>query len=283
MAEDINALKPAIKKPSTEDVNALRLTQKVPTIAEIMADLGDAERRAKYEDVLKGGSLSKKYRTPLTSSSLYLLGMANRTPDPERYLESLNAAYGDAQLKFDIKDHPFMARGAVYPERPNVGEIYNLRFGENTIPHELEHTAQLRAKTNPKVEPLSFASNSIANQQKNFQFSELLNRENKMPEESRKSIFPASNYKNSDKEFNANIAAYALRAAARGEDFINTPEGRELFPDKASQMYYYNNILPQVPSIRGLRENAELKPFQPRDPNASYANQLVRNVKNFFR
>jgi hypothetical protein len=283
MAENINALKPAIKEPQTEDVNTLRLTQKVPTIAEIMADLGDAERRAKYEDFLKGGKLNKKDRTPLTSASLYLLGMANRTPDPERYLESLNAAYADSQLKFDIHNHPLMARGAVKLDKPNVSEIYDLSFGQNTIPHELEHTAQLKAKTNPNRQKLSFAENSIANQQKNFQFSELFNRERKMPEEQRNAIFTAGNYRDNDREFNANIAAYALRAAARGEDFINTPEGRELFPDRASQMYYYNNILPQVPSMFGLRENAELKPFEPRNPNASYANQLVRNVKNFLR
>lgn len=283
MAEDINALRPARKEPSTEDVNALRLTQKIPTVAEIMADLGDAERRAKYEDFLKGGKLNRKDRTPFTSASLYLLGMANRTPDPERYLESLNAAYGSSQLKFDIKNHPLMARGSVSPETPNVGEIYDLSVGQNTIPHELEHTAQLKAKTNPKVSPLSFASNSIANQQKNFEFSELFNRERKMPEERSRAIFSAGNYRENDREFNANIAAYALRAAARGEDFINTPEGRELFPDRASQMYYYNNILPQVPSIRGLRENAELKPFEPRDPYASYAGQAIRKVKNFLR
>lgn len=283
MAEDINALRPARKEPSTEDVNALRLTQKVPTVAEIMADLGDAERRAKYEDFLKGGKLNRKDWTPFTSASLYLLHTANKTPDPERYLESLNAAYGSSQLKFDLKKHPLGYGGAVYPNRPNISEVYQLDFAENIIPHELEHTAQFNAKTNPKKERLSFSENAIARDQKNFQGSQLFNRESKMPKEISKPIFFGTNYRDNFNEFNANIAAHSLLAAARGEDFINTPEGRELFPDKASQMYYYNNILPQVPSIRGLRENAELKPFEPRDPYASYAGQAIRKVKNFLR
>ena len=59
MADDINALTPARKEPQTEDVNALRLTQKVPTVAEIMADLGDAERRAKVRLELAGMYLGR--------------------------------------------------------------------------------------------------------------------------------------------------------------------------------------------------------------------------------
>lgn len=279
MADDINALKPP-KKEIGENVNALQ--PKVPTISEIMADLGDPDRRAKYQSFLDGGKLNRKDRTPLTSTSLYLLGMANRTPDPERYLESLNAAYGGSQLKFDIKDNP-LVRGAVSYDRPNLAEVYGLNFGENTIPHELEHTLQLNAKANPRGEPLSFGESSIARGNKGFQFGELLRREREMPQAQREAVFPSGNYRDNDREFNANIAAYALRSAARGEDFINTPEGRALFPDEKSQKYYYQNILPQVTSAYGFASNENKAPFQPRDPNESYANKLVRNVKNFLR
>jgi hypothetical protein len=282
MADDINLLRANKKVVRNEDVNELRPEPKIPTVAEIMADLGDADRRATYEDFLNGGKLNKKYVTPLTGASLRLLGMANRTPNPNRYLESLNATYRDSQLKFDINDQDGI-RGFVHPNQPNVANITYLGFGENTIPHELEHTLQHSARTNPKVEKLSFAETSVANQQKNYQASEALGRSNKMPEEQKNAIFPSSNYKESFNEFNANIASYAFRAAAKGEDFINTPEGRALFPDEASQRYYYNNILPQITSASGLRENANLKPYQPRNPNASYANQLVRSVKNFLR
>lgn len=280
MAEDINALKRP-KKEIGENVNSLQ--PRVPTINEILADLGDPDRRAKYEDFLKNGDLlRKKDVTPVSKASLFLLLMANREPDPERYLESLSAAYGGSQLKFDVKKHPLYS-GAVYPSRPNIGEIYRLDNGQNTIPHELEHTLQLNARLNSKREPLSYVNRSIANQNKGFQFGELLSREREMPEEQRKSIFPAPNYRDNDREFNANIAAYALQTNARGEDFINTPEGKALFPDKKSQKYYYENILPQVTSAYGFAENENKKPFQPRNPNESYANKLVRNVKNFLR
>jgi len=279
MAEDINALKPP-KKETGENVNSLQ--PKIPTINEILADLGDPDRRAKYQSFLDGGKLNRKDRTPLTQTSLYLLGMANRSPNPERYLESLSAAYGGSQLKFDIRQNP-LVRGLVNPDRPNIGEVYDLSIGENTIPHELEHTLQLNARLNSKTPPLSFASRSIAGQNKGFQFGELLKREREMPEEQRAAIFPSGNYLDNDREFNANIAAYALRSAARGEDFINTPEGKALFPDEKSQKYYYQNILPQVTSAYGFASNENRKPFQPRNPNESYANKLVRNVKNFLR
>jgi len=279
MADDINALKPP-KKEVGENVNALQ--PKIPTISEIIADLGDPDRRAKYQNFLDGGKLDRKYRTPLTSTSLYLLGMANRSPDPERYLESLNAAYGGSQLKFDIKQNP-LVRGLVHPDRPNIGEVYDLSIGENTIPHELEHTLQLNARLNSKREPLSFSKGAIARGNKGFEFGELLRRERDLPEEQRAAIFPSANYQKNDLEFNANIAAYALRSAARGEDFINTPEGKALFPDWKSQKYYYQNILPEVTSAYGFAQNENRKPFEPRNPNESYANKLVRNVKNFLR
>lgn len=279
MSEDINALKPP-KKEVGENVNALQ--PKVPTIAEILADLGDPDRRANYEKFLDTGKFDRKYRTPLTSTSLYLLGMAKRTPDPDRYLESLNAAYGGSQLKFDIKDNP-LVRGRVHPDKPNLAEVYGLRIGENTIPHELEHTLQLNARLNSKTEPLSQPEKVIANRNKGYEFGELLRREREMPDEQRNAVFPSGNYRANDYEFNANIAAYALRSAARGEDFINTPEGRALFPDERSQKYYYQNILPEVTSAYGFASNENKSPFQPRNPNASYANQLVRNVKNFLR
>jgi hypothetical protein len=279
MAEDINALKPP-KKETGENVNSLQ--PKIPTINEILADLGDPDRRAKYQSFLDGGKLNRKDRTPLTQTSLYLLGMANRSPNPERYLESLSAAYGGSQLKFDIRQNP-LVRGLVNPDRPNIGEVYDLSIGENTIPHELEHTLQLNAKANPRGEPLNFGESSIARGNRGFQFGELLRREREMPQEQRDTVFPSGNYRDNDREFNANIAAYALRVNARGEDFINTPEGRALFPDEKSQKYYYQNILPQVTSAYGFASNENRKPFQPRNPNESYANKLVRNVKNFLR
>ena len=49
------------------------------------------------------------------------------------------------------------------------------------------------------------------------------------------------------------------------------------------QKYYYQNILPQVTSAYGFASNENRRPFEPRNPNESYANKLVRNVKNFLR
>lgn len=282
MADDINTLRATRKVVSDENVNALRPEPSIPTIAEIMADLGDSERRAKYEDFLNGGKLTKKYITPLTGASLRLLGMANRTPNPNRYLESLNASYPTSQLNFDV-DNENSIRGFVKKDQPNIANITNLSFGQNTIPHELEHTLQFRAGAMPIDPAMTTADKVLANDRKSREGYKILGRMGSMDEEMRNSVFPSSNYKDNYNETNANIAAYALRSAARGEDFINTPEGRALFPDEASQRYYYNNILPQVTSMSGLRENANLRPFEPRNPNASYANQLVRGVKNFLR
>jgi hypothetical protein len=124
----------------------------------------------------------------------------------------------------------------------------------------------------------------IGNQQsrmRNTQYAyEMLDRLNKMPEEQKKDMLIGGNIGQNIREIKANIADAAISAAARGEDFINTPMGKELFPDKRGQQFFFTNILPQVPSIYGFRENAGKEPpiVNKYDPNASYARRLLNTL-----
>ena len=260
----------------------------LPTISEVVGLIG--ANRERFDDIVKGKPANQKDMTKNEVIAIRLLFAANQTPDPDRYLESLNAAYGPSQIDFDLNTRysgPLAAAlGYVDPTRPNEANIISFRHDlKNVIPHELEHTLQYgeRNKKYTSTEGLSDWQ-KIGNQQsrmRNTQYAyEMLDRLNKMPEEQKKDMLIGGNIGQNIREIKANIADAAISAAARGEDFINTPMGKELFPDKRGQQFFFTNILPQVPSIYGFRENAGKEPpiVNKYDPNASYARRLLNTL-----
>lgn len=225
-----------------------------PTVGELIAEIGSGKQK-------------------LNPNAAELLQTANKTPDPVRYFETLNP-YTDSRISFNTGYNAFgrpNIGGYVDTREPNIANIVNLRGIENTVPHELEHTLQLQKGKDQQFQGKPF--NDVGYAQTVF------DRLNAMPEEQRKLIAQGANVARHPDELLANIAAYSALSHAKGIDFINTPEGKALFPDAEGQSYYYNAILPNVRSIYGYRENAGTQKYV-NDPRDSYATQAVGFLKN---
>ena len=209
-----------------EDLFALKPQPKpaVPTVQELLAEIG--KNPARYE-----AKYPAKDFTPLDMQAYQLMQAAKKTPDANRYLESLNP-YFDSQLRFDIGAGS--DAGYVKFKEPNVAVMQQLKDVKNTIPHELTHTLQLgKGKdVNPNLE----------NNHQTFL------RQNDLSQEMRDKVFPSSNVTNM-KEVWANVAARAHEVNAAGGDFINSPEGKALFPTNTEQRDYYTNAMPGVNSM----------------------------------
>lgn len=194
----------------------------------LIADIG--RNRAEYERIAQGGAFDSRQFTPENIYAMRLLQAARATPDPERYLETLSP-YHRAQLQFELDPYS-RELGAVYLDEPNKAVIKRLDQVSNTIPHELTHTQQLR-----KAHGIDFEDDTGA-----------LIRAQGLTPEMRKSVLPSANVNNM-KEVWANINARAHEVNAAGGDFINSPEGRAMFPTPALQREYYTRALPGVNSL----------------------------------
>ena len=228
-----------------------------PTVRELMEIIGGD--REKFERLASGESFNPKDFTPKEMQAAQLLFSANQTKDPERYLESLNP-FHDSQLDYKLRDTNF--GGFVSRKEPNTAVIRRLAESESIVPHELTHTLQLRdaARGNtisrdivPYIEKLS-------------------------PETKEKIFGTAVNRFDTPREIYANLNDYAMRRNAAGEDFVNSPEGRELLPNRRMQGQYYSNTMPGIQSIYGYREDTGEK-FK-RNPRDSYANQVLKYLQN---
>ena len=251
--EDIMNLKP---QPKAQDTSFAQVDS-------LLADIG--RNQEEYERIARGGSFDRKKFTPENIYAMRLLQAANATPDPARYLESLNP-YHSSQLQFKL--NPFTnVLGYVDPAEPNKAVIQRLEQVENTIPHELTHTLQLgrgAAVEKGGIDKLIEMSRS----------ENLARRKTALPEEMRKSVFPSANVNNA-REIWANINARAHLINAAGGDFINSPEGRALFPTNTEQRDYYTNAMPSVNSI-----TPDTGTFVPNrsNPNESYAAKIRRKL-----
>lgn len=220
-------------KPSKEDLMNLKPQPKAQdtsfaSVRSLLADIGSNQEE--YERIAQGGAFDRRKFTPENIYAMRLLQAANATPDPARYLEALNP-YLDSQLQFEL--NPFTREaGYVSKSEPNKVVIQRLEEVANTIPHELTHTLQLGKGANP-----NFENNTQA-----------FVRARGLPAEMRKSVFPSANVDNI-KEVWANVNARAHEVNAAGGDFINSPEGKALFPTNTEQRDYYTNAMPGVNSI----------------------------------
>jgi hypothetical protein len=219
----------------------------------LLADIG--KNRAEYERIAQGGTFDRKKFTPENIYAMRLLQAANATPDPERYLESLNPYHG-SQLQFDLSNPNSNVLGYVNRSEPNKAVIQSMKRVDDLIPHELTHTLQWGKGLNPKIEN---------NQQ-------TMRRAQSLPIEMQNAMMPSGNSFQNMKEVWANVAARAHLVNAAGGDFINSPEGRALFPTNTEQRDYYTNAMPGVNSV-----TPSTGTFVPN--NQTLLQRVVRNAK----
>lgn len=227
-----------------------------PTVRELMEIIGSD--REKFEKLASGEPFNPKDFTPKELQAAQLLFSANRTKDPERYLESLNP-FHDSQLDYRLRNTNL--GGFVSRSEPNTAVIRRLADSESIVPHELTHTLQLR----------DAARGNTINRDL-YPYIERLS-----PETKEKIFGTAPNRFDNPREVYANLNDYAMRRNAEGEDFVNSPEGRELLLDRRAQGRYYANTMPGIPSIYGYREDKG-EGFK-RNPRDSYATQLLDYLK----
>jgi len=228
-----------------------------PTVRELMEIIGSD--REKFELLASGSPFNPRDFTPKELQAAQLLFLANQTKDPERYLESLNP-FHDSQLDYRLRDTNM--GGFVSRKEPNTAVIRRLAESESIVPHELTHTLQLRDAAR---------GNTISRDL--YPYIEKLS-----PETKDKIFGAAPNRFDNPREVYANLNDYAMRRNAEGEDFVNSPEGRELLPNRRMQGQYYANTMPGIPSIYGYREDTGEK-FR-RDPRDSYATQVLKYLQN---
>ena len=238
-----------------EDLFALKPQPKpaVPTVRELVAEIG--KNPARYE-----AKYPAKDFTPLEMQAYQLMQAAKTTPNAGRYLESLNP-YFDSQLRFDIGAGG--DAGYVKFKEPNIAVMQKLQDVKNTIPHELTHTLQLGKGKGVELE----------------RDQQVMQRAQAMPIEMQKTMMPSGNRFDDMREVWANINARAHEVNAAGGDFINSPEGRALFPTPEKQREYYTKSMPGVnsltPSTGTFAANAPA-PAPADRSKQSYAQQALR-------
>ena len=208
-----------------EDLFALKPQPKpaIPTVRELVAEIG--KNPARYE-----AKYPPKDATPVQMQAYQLMQAARKTPDANRYLESLNP-YFDSQLRFDIGAGS--DAGYVKFKEPNIAVMQKLEDVKNTIPHELTHTLQLGKGANVNLEG----------------DRQVMQRAQGLPAAMQQSVLPSDNRFENMKEVWANVNARAHEVNAAGGDFINSPEGRALFPTPELQREYYTKSMPSVNSM----------------------------------
>ena len=231
-----------------------------PTVRELLEILGND--RDKYERLASGEEYNRKDYSANEIQAAKLLHTANKTKDPERYLGSLNP-FHDSQLNYALANTNL--KGLVSSKEPNTALIRRLAESESIVPHELTHTLQLRNENR---------GNKLG--------KEIYPYVSALPKKTRDKIFgDAGNRFDNPNEVYANLNDYAMREAAAGGDFVNSPEGRALLPDRKSQGQYYANTMPGVQSIYGYREDSNIPEDKfKRDSRDSYATQLVKYAKH---
>jgi hypothetical protein len=229
-----------------------------PTVRELLEIIGND--RDKYERLAKGEEFNPKDYSANEIQAVKLLHTANKTEDPERYLESLSP-FHDNQLNYALKNTNF--KGFVTRKEPNTTVMR--RMDPATLPHELTHSLQYHNedrgnKLSTELYPYIRGLDSEAQD---------------------KTFGKAPNRFDNPSEVYANLNARAFLQNAAGGDFVNSPEGRALLPDRKSQGQYYANTMPGIQSIYGYREDSKIPEDRfKRDSRDSYATQLAKYVKH---
>lgn len=240
------------------------------------------DKLARNKDIWKGYSL---FRNPVALAAFNLFSTAAKTKDPDSYLATLTP-YGDSRVRIDFNaPAPSSgAKGHVDYDQPSVANLYSEAYAPTTLPHELEHTLQI-TRPIPTIGGNDSNKGVPVGALSDEQGRALSSRISALPAKHKAKMFHAENAFDNDYETRANIASYAQNLAAKGVSFLDTPEGKALYPDRAAQDYFVKTIMPGTVSMYGYREdrNAPASPRRPTvDPNTPYANQMYNRVLNYF-
>lgn len=209
-----------------DDINDLK-PQSKPTLADIMAEIGG--NRKELERIVGGGKYYPGRMSQTQLEAIRLLQAAKQTSNPDRWLETMQP-YDKANIEFNLNNST--EAGYVDKDDPNRAVIQNMRDVANTVPHELTHTLQLNRGAGMGLDS----------------DMGLLDRAQTLSPDMRNSVFPSANRFDNPLEAWANINSRAHNVAAEGGDFINSPEGKALFPDQVDQRDYYTKAMPGVNS-----------------------------------
>lgn len=279
-----------------DDLMELKDEDPVPTVREILADIG--KNADKYETILdKSGPemyWEKTYspKNAVERGSLVLFAAAKQSgADPEEYLSRFGP-YLDSKINALPKFHT--ASGWVNTSRPDIANISaSARRVEgrvsDTIPHELEHTLQQLNKEDPYFQEVTKDSGRVV---KRFgiwdqRYEDLQKRLDALPPEQRKEItedHPVfGRYLRQGNELFARLRAREMLEAARGNDFYQTEMGQALLPDDKDKAYMVSSTLPGQASMTPpwSFEQTDNPPRRKETKDKSYARQVLEMLPKF--
>lgn len=237
------------------------------TIREALAELG--KNKKEYASLASKGEDARDIEDPLKNAAYGLYLTSQESEDPQRFLSTLSPFY-DSKIKFDWSPY----RGVLGEVAPYKTEAMVYTTGDRGIAlHELVHTLQ-----NKQAIKYSSEGKRLTPFQKE-QGRSLLERANTLAKEEKVS-FPASNWNQFQDELEANIYDMSRRYEETGKDFTKSNEFKMLFPDEASQLYYYTQILPETSVMYPGGSN--FVPNKPIDRKQSFARQALSYVEDIL-
>jgi hypothetical protein len=237
------------------------------TIKEALAELG--KNKKQYESLASKGEDARDIKDPVKNAAYGLYLTSQKSEDPQRFLSTLSPFY-DSKIKFDWSPYsgvlgevvPYTAEAMVYTTK-NRGVAL----------HELVHTLQ-----NKQAKEYIDKGKRLTPFQRE-QGRSLFERANTLAKQDNIS-FPASNWNQFQDELKANIYDISRRYEEAGKDFTKSNEFKMLFPDEASQLYYYTQILPGTSVMYPGGSNFVTK--RTIDKNKSYARQAMEYIEDLF-
>jgi hypothetical protein len=237
------------------------------TIREALAELG--KNKKEYEALAKQRYDARNIEDPVKNAAYGLLLTSETSENPKRFLSTLSPFF-DSKINFGWSPYRGVL-GEAQPFRPEA-KVYTTD-DRGVALHELVHTLQGRqAKENWDT------GEGLSSFQKE-QGKALFDRAKQLSKEDKIS-FPADNWKSNWNELKANIYDTSRRYEEVGEDFASSNEFKLLFPDEASQLYYYTEILPGTSVMYPAGSN--FVPARKIDKNKSYARQAYSYIEDLF-
>jgi hypothetical protein len=237
------------------------------TIKEALAELG--KNKKQYVSLASKKEDARDIKDPLKNAAYGLYLTSLESEDPQRFLSTLSPFY-DSKIKFDWS--PYIGvLGEVQPYKAEA-MVYTTK-DRGVALHELVHTLQNREALNYFNEGKKRTPFQRKQGQSLFERANVLAKEQKID-------FPASNWNKFQNELKANIYDLSRRYEEAGKDFTQSDEFKMLFPDEASQLYYYTQILPETSVM--YPAGSSFVPKKTINKNKSYARQAVEYFEDIF-